>query len=172
MSLEPSQVLRCRRNRRRIARRSTGGFTLVEVLATIMLLAVVMPVAMEAVSISTDTARLARSKTEATALAESKLAELVTGNEWQSGVLAGDFGNDWPEYRWSATAQTWASPYSNTYGSDPLNTINEIDLQVIWKPSGASERSVTLSTLVYAPNVNNNSSTSTSTGSSSSGKTN
>jgi len=52
-------VLRASHHHRR------AGFTLVEVLATIMLLAIVLPVAMRGVTISTQTASTARRRTEA-----------------------------------------------------------------------------------------------------------
>ena len=139
-----------------------SGFTFIEVLATIMMLAIVMPVAMKAVSLSTDTARNARARTEAAGLAQAKLAELIATGEWQSGVLAGDFGSDWPQYRWNAQVGTWTPPVYNDNGSDPGNTVNEIDLQVSWRTSGGVDRSVTLSTLVYQVNPNNSTSSSSS----------
>jgi type II secretory pathway pseudopilin PulG len=140
-----------------------GGFTFIEVLATIMMLAIVMPVAMKAVSLSTDTARNARARTEAAGLAEAKLAELIATGDWQSGVLSGDFGTDWPQYRWNAQVGTWTPPAYNDNGSDPGNTVDEIDLQVFWRTSGGVDRSVTLSTLVYQSNPNNSTSGSSST---------
>jgi prepilin-type N-terminal cleavage/methylation domain-containing protein len=152
-----------------------SGFTFIEVLATIMMLAIVMPVAMKAVSLSTDTARNARARTEAAGLAEAKLAELIATGEWQSGVLSGDFGTDWPQYRWNAEVGTWTPPAYNDNGSDPGNTVSEIDLQVFWRTSGGVDRSVTLSTLVYQSNPNNSTSTgssSTTTGGSSTGSGN
>jgi hypothetical protein len=132
-------------------------------MATIMMLAIVMPVAMKAVSLSTDTARNARARTEAAGLAEAKLAELIATGDWQNGVLGGDFGTDWPQYRWNASVETWTAPSYNDNGSDPGNTINELDLQVSWRTSGGVDRSVTLSTLVYQVNPNNSTSSSSST---------
>lgn len=162
MIAPPEQLRRLGRRHRR------GGFTFIEVLATIMLLAIVMPVVMRAVAISTDTARSARARTEAGGLAEAKLAELVATGEWQSGVLGGDFGSDWPGYTWSAEVQDWSASVGNDNGTDPGNTVNELDMHVTWRTSGGEERTVTLSTLVYQSNPDNQSS-GTSSGSAISG---
>ena len=125
---------------------------------------------MKAVSVSTQTAAMARRRTEAGGLAEAKLAELIATAEWQGGVLSGDFGADWPDYRWNADVSTWTSPVTSNSTStsattDPGNTVNEIDLHVTWRDV-AGERGVTLSTLVYqsAAQVNGTSSSTGTTG--------
>jgi prepilin-type N-terminal cleavage/methylation domain-containing protein len=156
-----------------IPRAARRAFTLVEVLATLLLISIILPVAMKAVSVSTQTAAMARRRTEAGGLAEAKLAELVATAEWQGGVLSGDFGSDWPDYRWSADVTTWTSPVTSTATSsstttDPGNTVNEIDLHVSWRDV-AGERAVTLSTLVYQSNAANSSTSSSSTGTGTSG---
>lgn len=71
--------------------RRPRGFTLIEVLATIFLLAIVVPVAMQAISVSTSAASVAEHQTTAAALAESKLAELIATGDWQQGALSGNF---------------------------------------------------------------------------------
>ena len=87
-----------------------------------------------------------RRRSEAGALAEAKLNELIATAQWQSGILAGDFGTDWPDYSWKAEVQTWTPSNStdNGYG----NTVSELAVHITWVSRGA-ERSVTLSTLVY-----------------------
>lgn len=122
------------------------GFTLVEVLATLLLLGIILPAAMKGVSAATGAASAARHRTEAGALADAKLTELIVTNQWQSGIMAGDFGTDWPDYRWTAEMQIWTPP--NLVDNGAGNTTNEIDLHVIWK-GRHGEQSLTLSTLVY-----------------------
>src|ERR1700733_2966996 len=88
---------------RRVRARCHSGFTLIEVLATLLLMAIVLPAIMHGFTLSTSAATTARHRTEAAALAESKLNELVGTNQWQNASQQGDFQPDWPDYTWSAT---------------------------------------------------------------------
>ncbi len=116
------------------------GFTLIEVLAALLLIAIVLPVVMKGVTLAGAAASDARRRTEAAGLAESKLNEIVATGQWQgAGALNGDFGTDWPDYRWEATVQPWA-------GDSTSSSIQQIDLRVIWIARG-HEDSLALSTL-------------------------
>jgi prepilin-type N-terminal cleavage/methylation domain-containing protein len=117
------------------------GFTLIEVLATIMLLAIVIPAITEGLHVATGMASSAKHRTEAAALAESKLNELVATGEWQSGQTAGDFTPDWPDYKWQATLSNWQ--YDNTTVG-----LQQLDVQVSWLYRNRQD-SITVSTLVY-----------------------
>jgi len=118
------------------------AFTLVEVLAALLLIAIVLPVVMQGISLATNAASNAKRRTEAAGLAESKLAEIVATRAWQTGSLSGDFSPDWPDYRWEATLQTYTNDSSG-------KNVQEIDLRVLWM-SRSQEQSVSVSTLTYA----------------------
>ena len=133
MSLKPSHARR-------------PGFTLVEVLATMAIMSIILPVAMKGVAICSNTASTVRRRSEAGGLAEAKLNELIATSQWQSGILAGDFGTDWPDYHWSAELVNWAPVNAVDNGNG--NTISELDLHIIWAGRDG-ERSLTQSTLVY-----------------------
>ena len=138
------------------------GFTLIEVLATIALLAIVLPVAMQGISVATGVASTARHRSEAGALAESKMTELIVTQQWSTGGgLNGDFGQDWPEYRWEAQVTGWnASQFVNSNtptstggtapdtGSAASNPPQQLDVRVVWRDR-TGEQFVQLSTLVY-----------------------
>jgi len=126
----------CRR-----ARGRQRAFTLVEVLAALTLVAIILPAAMKGISLATATAALAKQKLTAASLAETKLAELLASGEWQNGDLAGDFGEEWPNYHWTAEATDWEA-----------TTLQEVSVSVTWTARGA-DRSVTLSTLAYVGNT-------------------
>ncbi len=117
------------------------GFTMLEVLATLVLMGIVLPVAMRGISIALASAGTAKRSIEAAALAESKLNELIgvgmlgTGT-MNAGTSSGDFGRDWPNYRWVSE-----SSYADT-------DLLEISVHVFW-PSRGLERSVTLTTFIY-----------------------
>jgi len=113
------------------------GFTFIELLATVVLIAVIMPVAMHAIALCTRLAGQSRQETEAATLARAKLTELVVGRDWESGDQTGDFGTDWPGYQWTATLADWTDA-----------AVRELDLTVFWHSQG-KERQVCLSTLVY-----------------------
>ena len=124
-------------------RSSRRGFTLIEVLATMLLIAIVLPTVMRGVAAASGTATQTRRRTEAAGLAQSKLEELITTSEWQAGVLSGDFGADYPDYRWRAQVNAW--PLDQTTAG-----IQQVDCIVAWTTRNGTEDSVMVSTLTYA----------------------
>jgi len=120
--------------------RGRKGFTLIEVLATLLLVAIVLPVAMAGISLATRVAGLAKQRVEGAALAENKLAELIAGEAWQHSNLSGDFGEDWPRYTWTAELEDWEGI-----------TVKQLVVEVKWT-SQLTERSIKLTTLVYTEN--------------------
>lgn len=127
--------LRLSRRRRAASRRR--GLTLVEVLATVVLMAIVLPVAMNGISLCLTAASVARHRTEAAGLAEAKLNEMIATGEWQFGMTSGDFGPAWPDYRWAGGVADWDDP-----------TLSELTVRVFWTARG-QQREVALTTLVY-----------------------
>jgi len=114
-----------------------GGFTFIELLATVVFLGVIMPVAMRSIGLCTRLGGQSRRQVEAVSLAQTKLTEVTNSGDWSTGAKSGDFGEDWPGYRWTAAVSNW---------SDSL--VNRLDVTVTWQSQGR-EHSVTLSTLVY-----------------------
>ncbi len=125
-------------NRRAKGCRQAGGFTFVEMLVTIVLIAAILPVAMRGIGLCTRLAGQSRKEIEGASLAKMKLTELMAADEWDSGSSAGDFGKDWPGYRWSKEVFNW---------SDSM--VSQVNLTVTWQSQG-EERSVTLTTLAYS----------------------
>jgi general secretion pathway protein I len=112
------------------------GFTLLEVLATLVLIGVVLPVAMRGISLSLQTAARARHVAEASQLAQQKIAEVLVVRDAAAFTGTGDFGPDWPEYRWETRGTV------SGYGT------YEVLVVVTWIEQGV-ERSVELVTLVH-----------------------
>jgi prepilin-type N-terminal cleavage/methylation domain-containing protein len=117
------------------ARRS--AFTLIEVLAALVLTAIILPVAMSGISLALSTAENAALQTEAAALAQTKMAEIVATGDWQNASLSGDFGTERPEFRWTSVVTDWQG-----------TTLRQLDVEVSWTRRGR-DRSVVLSTLIY-----------------------
>lgn len=118
--------------------RRRHGITLVEVLATLAIVAIILPVAMKGIALATTLAGQTRQRSEATSLAESKLNELIVSGDWQSGQLSGDFGTDWPGYTWQADVNTWDEA-----------DLSEVRLTVLWT-SRDVQRQIVLTTLMYS----------------------
>jgi prepilin-type N-terminal cleavage/methylation domain-containing protein len=114
-----------------------GGFTFIELLATVVLIAVIMPVAMRSIGLCTRLGGLSRRQIEAASLAEAKMTDLIVTGDWENGNQHGGFGEDWPGYEWKAYVTNWTDA-----------TVRELDLTVFWESAG-QQREVTLSTLVY-----------------------
>jgi Tfp pilus assembly protein FimT len=124
----------------KVSVRSTGNrkaFTLLEVLASFVLMAIIIPVAMKGVSLGTRLTSKSKQQVEAASLARTKLAEILACEEWKNGNSSGDFGKEWPDYRWSMEINSWIQA-----------SLSQLDLQVFWFAQGR-EQSITLTTLVY-----------------------
>lgn len=121
------------------------GFTLIEVLATLLLMAIVLPAVMRGLTLATSAGSMAKWRTQAAGLAQSKLAELIATNQWQQSALSGDFAPDHPDFNWQATAQSWEGDTSGI-------GIQRIDLTVTWTERGRPQ-SLTLSTLASGGNL-------------------
>ncbi len=135
------QIRRAIPKPRMYRRGSRGGFTLVEVLAAMLLIGIVMPAVMQGVTAATRAGSSARHRSEAALLAGSKLSELTLTGQWDGGVLAGDCGPDWPGYKWAAAVTAWAG---DTQGIG----LQQLDVTVTWTDAGRPT-SATVTGLVY-----------------------
>jgi general secretion pathway protein I len=118
--------------------RGRRGFTLIEVLAALLLVGIALPVIMQGFSIATRVGSTAKRRTEASALADAKLTELVATAQWQTGIQSGDFSPDWPDYAWTVQIQPWSD-----------SGVDELDLTITWTGRNGQPDSLTVSTLVY-----------------------
>jgi len=116
---------------------TVGGFTLLEVLATFVLIVIIIPVAMKGLGMIMKLTDQSVQKVEACSLAEGILTELVVTQDYLNGSMNGDFGEDWPKYRWETQVVDWSGV-----------AVKEITVYVYWEES-LREEAVTLSTLVY-----------------------
>jgi general secretion pathway protein I len=123
------------------ARHNLRGFTLIEVLAAMVLMAIVLPVTMQALSVSLAAASSARHTTEASGLAQEKLNELISTDQLNANP-SGDFGTDHPGYRWEISS------------TDRDYNLTEVSIHVSWLERG-QQKSLSLSTLVQ-PDQNQN----------------
>ena len=120
--------------------RHSKAFTLVEVLASIGILAIVLPIVMHGLSLASNAASFARHRTLATSLAQAKLDEFLVTQDFSN--LSGDFGDQYPDYTWTIALSDWDTP-------DGLSAdTQQLDVTVSWTHRGRIHDAV-LSTILY-----------------------
>jgi prepilin-type N-terminal cleavage/methylation domain-containing protein len=118
------------------------GFTLIEVLISLLYIAIVLPALMGAIVTASKIADGARRHDEASGLALAQLNQILADGTWQNGSSSGDFGVNFPDYKWQSNVQAWAADTSGM-------GVDQIDVTVSWKGPSSQELSVMLSTLAY-----------------------
>lgn len=117
--------------------RCTRGFTLIEALAAMALIAVVLPVVMQGISVAIGLSSHARHQAEAATLAKMKLDELIATQQLDGSAPQGDFGEDFPGYEWTADINTWPSDAN----------LSELTITVTWT-ARQRQQQVQVATLV------------------------
>ncbi|MEW6237857.1 MAG: type II secretion system protein [Candidatus Omnitrophota bacterium] len=87
--------------------RAERGFTFAELLAAMVFAAIVIPAAIQGLTIANRAGVAAERTRIAVQLAGSLLNEMIVTEEWRSSKQKGDFGADWPEYRWVLVDEEW-----------------------------------------------------------------
>jgi hypothetical protein len=84
-----------------------GGFTLAEVLAALVFMAIVIPVSIEGIRIANRAGVVSQRKAIAVRLGENVLNELMVTGQWQGGNRSGTFPDAPTGYRWELRNETW-----------------------------------------------------------------
>ncbi len=87
--------------------RNNGGFTLAEVLAAMVFLAIVVPVAIEALHIASGAGQVAARKAEAVRVAERVLNETLVLGNWNQSAREGTISENGHEFRWTLKNDIW-----------------------------------------------------------------
>jgi type II secretory pathway pseudopilin PulG len=91
--------------------RCACAFTLVEVLAALMFMAIVIPVAVDALRVASLSGEFATRKAEAARVADEVLNENIVTTNWTS-ALNGTVIENGREYRYTVSSQSW--PHDST----------------------------------------------------------
>ena len=89
------------------SRNAASAFTLAEVLAALLFMAIVIPVAMQGLRISSRAGELAERKREAARVAERILNESIVTTNWSKSASSGVVQEGDREYRWSLRNESW-----------------------------------------------------------------
>lgn len=87
--------------------RARAGFTLAEVLAALVFLAIVIPVALQGLQIASRAGSVSERKALAARLAENKLNELIVTRQWSSSSSRGTIQEGLQSYNWRLENQSW-----------------------------------------------------------------
>lgn len=96
-------------NRRsQAADRARAGFTLAEVLAALLFMAIVIPVAVQGLRVASRAGSVSERKALAARLADSKLNEMIVTGQWQSSAQNGTIQEGLQSYPWTLQSEPWA----------------------------------------------------------------
>jgi Tfp pilus assembly protein PilV len=117
-----------------------SGFTLAEVLAAMLFLAIVIPVAVETLHVSSLAGEVAARKGAAARIADRILNQSLLTTNWSSGVQNGTISEGTLDFSWKLTAQSW-----------PKDSMQLLTAEVTYQAQGR-DFSVKLSTLAGLQN--------------------
>jgi type II secretory pathway pseudopilin PulG len=94
--------------RAQICKRGKLAFTLAEVLAALVFMAIVIPVAVEGLRVASRAGQFGQRKATATRIAEKVINELLVSGQLQTGGQTGTSQEGGTQYRWSIRSQAWS----------------------------------------------------------------
>ena len=115
--------------------RRIAAFTLAEAMVALLFLAIVIPVAVEALHVSSLAGEVAARKGAAARIADRVLNESIVLTNWNNGPQNGTVSEGVVDYRWTLSNQAW-----------PVDAMQLLTVQVTYQAQG-KEYSVKLSTL-------------------------
>ncbi len=121
------------------ARRCCQAFTLAEVLAAMLFLAIVIPVAVEALHVAGLGGEVAARKSEAARVADRVLNESLVTSNWSNGQRSGTITEGVLDFRWKLSSQNW-----------PQDSMQMLTAEVTYSAQG-KDYSVKMSTLASSP---------------------
>ena len=127
------------------------GFTLLEVLIAIAILAFALPVLLGLRNRDLDFHARATDITAATLLAQEKLIEAELSPVYPLGETTGDFRNPPPGYQVPGDIANRAQRFrwKRLITSTPLPSVREVKIQILWE-QGATDEILEASTYVFA----------------------
>lgn len=145
-------VMRTVMQRRRLNGFDPRGFTLLEVLIAMAILALAMPILLGLRNWDLNLHSRAADITAATMLAQEKLIEAELLPQYPVGETTGDFRDPPPGYQMPAEITNRAQRYrwKRIITTTQLPVVREVKIQILWQ-QGASDEVLEASTYVFAP---------------------
>ena len=108
------------------------GFTLLEVMVAMAIIAIAMTAVLNSQSQSISLASEAKFSTTATLLAQMKIAEISRGNPLDLTSDSGDFGEDFPGYTWEVKVETLNADLPENVSTH----LKQMDVNISWGEGG------------------------------------
>ena len=115
---------------------ASAGFTLAEVLAALLFMAIVIPVAVEGLRIANLAGQVGVRKAQAARVGENLLNELLVTGQLENSAAGGTIREGEQVYRWTVQSQPW-----------PQDDMRWVTIQIVFTVQGR-EFVVPLSTLI------------------------
>jgi hypothetical protein len=119
-----------------------AAFTLVEILAALLFLALVIPAAVQALHVASLSGEVAARKAAAARVADRILTENIVATNWNNSAQSGTAGEGALEFQWTLTSQNWSQ-----------DAMRLLTAEVTYSAQGKNY-SVKLSTLANAQSLN------------------
>jgi len=116
------------------------GFTLLEVMVSMAIIAVALSAVLGSQSQSVSIAAEAKFNTTASSLLQSKIAEIESADPYELSSGSGDFGEDFPGYTWEMDVR--GAMFMNP--ENVSNHLKRIDVTVRWGDAEQYVRSLSL----------------------------
>jgi len=122
------------------ATNSQSAFTLAEVLAALLFMAIVVPVAMEGLHIASLAGAVAQRKAEAARIAQKVINESLITTNWSQSLQSGTITEGQRQFRWTLRSDPWNQDLGQSL-------LRQLSVEVFFTAQ-TRDYSVKLSTLV------------------------
>ncbi len=108
----------------------SAGFTLAEVLAALMFMAIVIPVAVQGLRIASRAGEVAQRKDQAARVAERVLNEHIVMTNWNQSVQSGTLLEGGLQYRWTLRNELWSQDAMQLLSVEVVYAVQNQDYSV------------------------------------------
>lgn len=115
----------------RSANRARAGFTLAEILAAMVFLAIVIPVAVQGLRLASLAGEVAQRKCLAARVAERVLNESVVTQQWTQAVRSGTAQEGPYQFRWTVRSELWKEDAMRQLSAEVIFTAQGQDYTVL-----------------------------------------
>jgi type II secretory pathway pseudopilin PulG len=136
-------------------RAATSGFTLAEVLAALLFMAIVIPVAVQGLLIAAKAGEVAQRKGEAARVAERILNENIVTTNWNQSSQSGTIDEGIHEFKWVLRNEIWSQGETNVMNASSSATGEIAGAQPPVDQSAASQITMSLLTVEVTYAVQN-----------------
>jgi hypothetical protein len=127
----------------RTNKRKVAAFTLAEILAALLFMAIVIPTAVEVLRISSLAGEVSTRKAAASRVADRVLNESLVTQSWNRGTQSGTTAEGTMDFQWTLSSQNW-----------PQQTGMQLLMAEVKFTAQNHDYSVTLSTLANSQTLN------------------